>query len=172
MNKGEKQMKDKVKLWVVTGAGIVNALVVNVFGVFTTLLYVVLGLMIFDLASRMYAASMREDEKVESKKIYKGFKSKFGMIMLIVLSVLIDFGLEILVDLVFTLAGIEAPVRIIAVMPFTLAWFFVREATSICENLVHAGVNVPKFMISALTATNVAVDKVDDMMGGKSNGNS
>lgn len=172
MNKGEKHMKDKVKLWAVTGAGVVNALVVNVFGVFTPLLYVVLGLMLFDLGSRMYAAAMREDEKVESKKVFKGFGSKFGMIMLIFLSVLIDYGLGIVIELVLGLAGIESPISIIAVMPFTLAWIFIREATSICENLVHAGVNVPRFIISALTVTNVAVDKVDDMMGGKSNGNS
>ena len=162
---------NNAKNYIIASLGVINAVLVSFFGVFTPLLYTVLGLMFFDLISRMYAASMRDDEKVESKKVISGLGSKFGMIMLIVLGFIIDTGLSMVFKLVLSLVDITVPISIIAVMPFTLAWIFVREATSICENLQHAGVKVPTFIIKALSVTNGAIDKAGEMIGGKEDEN-
>ena len=162
---------NNAKNYIIASLGVINAVLVSFFGVFTPLLYTVLGLMFFDLISRMYAASMRDDEKVESKKVISGLGSKFGMIMLIVLGLIIDTGLSMVFKLVLSLVDITVPISIIAVMPFTLAWIFVREATSICENLQHAGVKVPTFIIKALSVTNGAIDKAGEMIGGKEDEN-
>lgn len=161
---------NNAKNYIIASLGVINAVLVSFFGVFTPLLYTVLGLMFFDLISRMYAAAMRDDEKVESKKVISGFESKLGMIMLIVLGLIIDTGLSMVFKLVLSLADITVPISIIAVMPFTLAWIFVREATSICENLQHAGVKVPTFIIKALSVTNGAIDKAGEIIGGDKDG--
>lgn len=162
---------NNIKNYIITGLGLTNAVLVSFFGVFTPLLYTVLLLMFFDLISRMYAAGMRSDEKIESKKVISGLGSKFGMIMLIILGLIIDSGLSMVFKLVLSLADIAVPISIIAVMPFTLAWIFVRESTSICENLQHAGIKVPPFIVKALNVTNTALDKANDMIGGKDHEN-
>ena len=162
---------NNIKNYIITGLGLVNAVLVSFFGVFTPLLYTVLLLMFFDLISRMYAAGMRNDEKIESKKVISGLGSKLGMIMLIILGLIMDSGLSMVFKLVLSLVDIAVPISIIAVMPFTLAWIFVREATSIAENLQHAGIKVPVFIIKALSITNGAIDKAGEMIGGKENEN-
>lgn len=156
-------MKDNLRHTILYSLALINMALVSLFGVLTPLVYVTLGFMFFDLISRVYAASMRDDEKVESKKVFKGLGNKFGIIMLIMLSLLIDYGLSIIVGLVLSLLDMPAP-KIVAVMPFTLAWIFVREATSICENLIHAGIKVPTFITKALTITSTAIDKVNSLM--------
>ena len=117
---------NNVKNYIITGLGLTNAILVSFFGVFTPLLYTVLLLMFFDLISRMYAAGMRSDEKIESKKVISGLGSKFGMIMLIILGLIIDSGLSMVFKLVLSLADIAVPISIIAVMPFK----HLRESTT------------------------------------------
>lgn len=144
-----------------------NMFVANFFGIFTPLLYAVAGLMIADLFTRAYAAGARDDEKVESKLVIKGIYRKLGMVMLILLSLLLDYGL---IQIANTL-GIEVATKVIFTA-LTLAWIFVREFISNLENLNHAGMDLPPFIIKAL---NIAKDKVDSMgdaiVGGKENEN-
>ncbi|MDA3732023.1 phage holin family protein [Niameybacter massiliensis] len=141
-----------------------NMLLTNFFGIFTPLLYVVAGLMIADLFTRAYAAGAREDEKVQSKLVIKGIYRKLGMVMLILLSLLLDYGL---IQIANTL-GIMVATKVIFTA-LTLAWIFVRELISNLENLSHAGMDLPPFIVKAL---NIAKDKVDSMgnavIGGES----
>ncbi|WP_053983792.1 phage holin family protein [Niameybacter massiliensis] len=141
----------------------INLCIANYFGIFTPLLYGVILLMVADLFTRAYAAGAREDEKVESKLVIKGIYRKIGMGMLIVLSLLLDYGL---IQIANTL-GIVVATKIIFTA-LTLAWIFVREFISNLENLQHAGMDLPPFITKAL---NVAKDKVDSMgetiIGGK-----
>lgn len=161
-------MKDNLKQTILYSLGLVNMALVSFFGAFTPLLWLVLGAMIFDLISRMYAAGIRDDEKIESKKVFHGIYSKLGMVMLVILSLVMDAGITIILSLILGLAGIASP-KIIAVMPFCLAWIFIRECTSIVENLQHAGIKIPSFITKALSITNTAIDKVNDTIGGSSN---
>lgn len=158
---------NNIKNYIITGLGLTNAVLVSFFGAFTPLLYTVLLLMFFDLISRMYAAGMRTDEKIESKKVISGLGSKLGMIMLIILGLIMDSGLSMIFKLVLSLVNVSVPISVIAVMPFILAWIFVRESTSIAENLQHAGIKIPPFIIKALNVTNGAIDKAGEVIGGK-----
>lgn len=146
---------DKIKGWLIGGFAVVNMFFANYFGVFTPLLWVVLGLMIFDLVTRVYAAAVRPDERAESKKVLQGIYRKLGMCFLIVLSLVLDFGL---LQLSATL-GITIVSKVIFTA-LTLAWIFVRELISNLENLQWAGVELPAFIVKAL---NLARDKVDQV---------
>lgn len=146
---------DDFKLVLVGALGFINAFLVGYFGVFTPLLYLTIALMILDLGTRCYAAGRRKDEKVQSKLIMMGIYKKLGMCILIVLALILDFGLiQISNNLGITIAS-----KVIFAA-LTLAWIFVREFISNLENLNHAGVELPKFLLKAL---NVAKDKVDQM---------
>lgn len=146
---------DKIKGWLIGGFTVVNMFFANCFGVFTPLLWVVLGLMMFDLITRVYAAAVRPDERAESKKVLQGIYRKLGMCFLIVLSLVLDFGL---LQLSSTL-GITIVSKVIFTA-LTLAWIFVRELISNLENLQWAGVELPNFIVKAL---NLARDKVDQV---------
>lgn len=146
---------DKIKGCLIGGFAVVNMFFANYFGVFTPLLWVVLGLMVFDLITRVYAAAVRPDERAESKKVLQGIYRKLGMCFLIVLSLVLDFGL---LQLSATL-GITIVSKVIFTA-LTLAWIFVRELISNLENLQWAGVELPAFIVKAL---NLARDKVDQV---------
>ena len=137
------------------------------FGVFTPLLVLTVLAMFSDLITRVYAASMSETEKVESKKVMKGIYKKLGMCMLICLTLILDAGLMLIAETL----GINIATKIIFTA-FTLAWIFVRELISNLENLALAGIELPKFIIKAL---NLAKDKVDSVadtnIGGDSHEN-
>ena len=146
---------DKVKGCMIGVVAVINIFVTDYFGVFAPLLYVTLGLMVFDLITRVYAASVREDERAESKKVLLGIKRKIGMCMLIVLSMVLDFGLQ-------QISG-NLGITIVSKIMFTalvLAWIFVRELISNLENLQWAGVDLPPFLTKALS---IAKDKVDQL---------
>ena len=146
---------DKIKGCLIGGFAVVNMFFANYFGAFTPLLWVVLGLMVFDLITRVYAAAVRPDERAESKKVLQGIYRKLGMCFLIVLSLVLDFGL---LQLSATL-GITIVSKVIFTA-LTLAWIFVRELISNLENLQWAGVELPAFIVKAL---NLARDKVDQV---------
>lgn len=133
----------------------VNLFLSNYFGVFTPLLLLTVGLMAFDLVTRVYAAAVRPDERPESKKVLAGVYKKLGMCFLIVLSLLLDFGLVQLADTL----GITIASKIIFTA-LTLAWIFVRELISNLENIQYAGIELPRFITKAL---DIAKDKVDQM---------
>lgn len=146
---------DKVKGWLIGVFTVINLFLTDYFGVFTPLLWAVLGLMCFDLITRVYAAAVRPDERAESKKVLQGIYRKLGMCFLIVLSLVLDFGLQqISVSLGITI------VSKVIFTALTLAWIFVRELISNLENLQWAGVELPKFIVKAL---NLAKDKVDQV---------
>lgn len=146
---------DKIKGWLIGVFTITNIFLTGYFGAFTPLLWVVLGLMVFDLVTRVYAAAVRPDERAESKKVLQGIYRKLGMCFLIVLSLVLDFGLQqISVSLGITI------VSKVIFTALTLAWIFVRELISNLENLQWAGVELPKFIVKAL---NLAKDKVDQV---------
>lgn len=158
---------ENLKTGLVGTLAVINVFLAGYFGVFTPLLYITIFLMMMDLITRAYAASVREDEKVESKKVLQGIYRKLGMCFLIVLSLVLDFGL---LQLVETL-GITIATKVIFTA-LTLAWIFVRELISNLENLQRAGIELPKFIVKAL---DIAKDKVDQMgdtiTGGAEDGN-
>lgn len=162
-------MEDKViqvKQSAVYGLGFLNMMLFKIFGGFLPLLYLSAAVMLFDLISRIYAVGMRDDEKVESSKIMKGFGKKFGLLLLIILALFIDQGIKLILELL----GLRIT-SLVAVTAFTMAWIFTREAISIAENLAYAGVNIPPFIIKALTTTREKIDSAaDDLVngGGKS----
>lgn len=124
------------------------------FGVFTPLLLLTVVAMFSDLITRVYAAGMSENEKVESKKVMKGIGRKLGMCMLICLTLILDAGLVLIANTL----NIQVATKIIFTA-FTLAWIFVRELISNLENLALAGIELPKFIVKAL---NLAKDKIDN----------
>ncbi len=132
-----------------------NLYVTNVFGAMAPLLYITILAMLADLITRIYAASRRADEKVESKKIGQGIYKKLGLCLLILLALLVDFGLK----LIAAQLGINVAIKIIFTA-FVLAWIFIREVISNLENLQHAGIELPAFLVKAL---NIAKEKVDEM---------
>ena len=146
---------DKVKGGLIGVFTAINLFLADYFGVFTPLLWAVLGLMVFDLVTRVYAAAVRPDERAESKKVLQGIYRKLGMCFLIVLSLVLDFGLQQM--------SVSLGINIVSKIIFTaltLAWIFVRELISNLENLQWAGVELPKFIVKAL---NLAKDKVDQV---------
>lgn len=157
----KESVLDNVKMYVVGVIGFVNMTLVSLFGDFLPFLWVVLGMMVFDLVSRIYAAAVRKDESVKSKKVWEGIHNKLGMVMLIALCLFIDCGLKMVLELL----GIQV-VTIIATTAFCMAWIFVREAISIAENLNHGGVKVPAFIIKALTSAKDKIDNAGDSLTG------
>lgn len=135
----------------------INLYVNTVFGVFTVLLYIVIGLMVFDLLSRIYAAKRRSDESVESQKVMEGIYKKVGLGILI--------GLSLLMDLGFTEIAKHLNINIATNIIFTalvLAWLFIRETISIVENLQHAGLELPVFIVSTLGIAKEKIDSVSE----------
>lgn len=151
----------ELKQGIVGVLGVVNIFLVGLFGDFLPFLLLSAGVMLFDLVSRIYAAAMRDDEEVKSKEIMKGFGKKFGLLMLIILSLFVDYGLKLILELL----GVQI-VTSIVITGFTIAWIFIREAISIAENLQHAGVPLPTFILKALNSAKDKVDTVGDSIVG------
>lgn len=155
-------MEEKViqaKQGAVCVLGITNMCLFKIFGGFLPFLYLAAGVMLFDLVSRIYAVGMREDEKVEKDKVMKGFGKKVGLILLIILALCIDQGLKLILQLL----GLKI-VSLIVITAFTMAWIFIRETISIADNLAYGGVDIPPFVIKALTKTKDTLDNAADQM--------
>lgn len=136
-----------------------NMVCTNYFGSMTPLLYIVIILMGMDLITRVYAAASRADEKIQSKKVIAGLYKKLGLCFLIILSLILDVGVkELSVSL-----GITIATKIIFTN-LTLAWLFVRELISNLENLQWAGVELPIFIVRALSLAKEKVDGMGDMI--------
>ena len=88
---------DNLKVNIAIILGLINGALANIFGGFQLLLYITLGSMFCDLVTRCIAASLKENDKVESKKVLLGIKNKAAMCMLIVVALLFDTGLRLLV---------------------------------------------------------------------------
>lgn len=138
---------------------VANLVMINIFGVFAPLLYLVIALMVMDLITRVYAASTRKDERAESRKVMKGLYKKLGLCLLIVLSLILDLGLKEIADHL----GIYMTTKIIFTA-LTLAWLFVRELISNLENLQWAGIELPSFILKAITLTQQRVDQMGNSM--------
>lgn len=150
----DKMKQEFIKLTIA-----VNLIMMNLFGVFTPLLYLVILLMMLDLVTRVYAASSRKDERAESRKVIKGLYRKLGLCLLIVLSLILDLGLKEIANHL----GIHITTKIIFTA-LTLAWLFVRELISNLENLQWAGIELPSFIIKAITLTEEKVEKVGETL--------
>lgn len=134
----------------------INMILTNYFGKMTLLLYIVIGLMGLDLVTRIYAAGMNKNEKVESKKIMKGLYKKLGLCLLILLSVIMDVGL------CFVTKALALPsTDHIIFTNLTLGWLFIRELISNLENLQSAGIELPRFIMKALCQTKQQVEALD-----------
>lgn len=144
---------NEIRVTIVGVIAVIYAFIVNIFGVFTPLLIITLGAMFADLITRIYAARVRIDEQVESKLVIKGIYKKLGMCMLIVLALLLDKALFILADVI----GINIVSKIM-VTALVMAWLLVRELISNAENLQHAGIELPSFLLKIL---GIAKDKID-----------
>jgi phage-related holin len=149
---GEKV--NEIKAGLVGVIAVIYAFIANIFGAFTPLLIITLGAMFADLITRIYAARVRLDEKVESKLVIKGIYKKLGMCMLIILALILDKALLILADVI----GISVISKIM-VTALVMAWLLVRELISNAENLQHAGIELPSFLIKIL---GIAKDKIDN----------
>lgn len=149
---GEKV--NEIKAGLVGVIAVIYAFIASIFGAFTPLLIITLGAMFADLITRIYAASVRPDEEVESKLVIKGIYKKLGMCMLIILALILDKALLILADVI----GISVISRIM-VTALVMAWLLVRELISNAENLQHAGIELPSFLIKIL---GIAKDKIDN----------
>lgn len=145
---------DNIKSIFVGSFTAINIIIASYFGAFTPLLVITVVLMVCDLVTRVYAAWVRPDERVKSKKVWEGIYRKLGMCMLIFLTLVLDRGLILIADQL----EIEIATKIMFTA-LTLAWIFVRELISNLENLQFAGVELPGFVVSAL---NLAKDKIDN----------
>ncbi len=142
---------------VVVLTGAINIFISNYFGAFTPLLYLTLLAMFCDLITRCYSAGVSETEKVESKKIIQGLWRKLGMVLLIVLTLMLDTGLK----MIATSLDIQLATNIVFT-GFTLGWIFVRELISNLENLSSAGIELPSFVLKALSIAKNKIDTVAD----------
>ncbi|MDW5298849.1 MAG: phage holin family protein, partial [Sedimentibacter sp.] len=122
---------------------------------------ITLGAMFADLITRIYAARVRTDEKVESKKVLDGIYKKIGQCMLIVLALMLDKALLILADVV--------GINIVSKIMFTalvMAWILIREIISNVENLQHAGIELPSFLVKVLGIAKEKIDSAGDAIVG------
>lgn len=156
---------EKLKVTCTCALSSLYIFVSNLFGVFTPLVFITTIAMLADLLTRLYAVSMRDDERVESKKVIQGLARKLGLCLLICVTLTMDAGLMIVADTL----NFEIAVHTVFT-GFTLAWILVRELISNLENLAYAGVDLPQFVVKAL---NTAKDKIDSNAdkGGVENAN-
>ena len=155
----------EIKTALIGVLAIVYAFITSLFGVFTPLLIITVGTMFADLCTRIYAASAREDEEVESKLVMKGIYKKIGLCMLIVLALMVDTALLFLADLI----GVNIVSKIM-VTALVMAWLLVRELISNAENLQHAGIELPSFFIKILGIAKNKIDEAGDTMVGVKDG--
>ena len=156
---------EKVKVTITCALSSIYILVNNLFGVFTPLVLITTIAMLTDLLTRLYAVSMRDDEKMESKKVLQGLAKKLGLCLLICITLTMDAGLMIIAETLNFNVAVHT-----VFTGFTLAWILVRELISNLENLAYAGVALPQFVVKAL---NTAKDKIDSNAekGGAENAN-
>jgi phage-related holin len=153
---------NKIKITTVGVIAVIYAFLVNIFGAFTPLLVITLIAMFADLCTRIYAACVRPDERPESKKVLVGIYKKIGMCMLIALALMVDYALSILAELV----GISIVSKVI-VTALAMAWILVRELISNAENLQHAGIELPSFLMKILGIAKEKIDNAgDSIIGG------
>lgn len=150
---------EKIKGEIAACLTIFNVIMTQCFGKVTALFWMVMGLMGMDLVTRIYAAGVRADERIESRKIMKGLYHKMGLCLFIMLSLILDLGLKEMTQLL----GIQVMGKIIFTN-VTLAWIFVRELISNLENLQRAGIEMPLFMMKALNKTQDKVETIGESM--------
>lgn len=157
---------EKLKYAVISITGVLNILMVNLFNGYQSLFYFVVLLMVLDLVTRCYAASIRKDEKIEDEKFIFGLKKKLGLVLLIGLSIIIDAGINLVGNVFEEYLNIALP-HITAAIPLVLAWLFIKESSSIINNLVHGGVNVPGFLVKMVTSAEESIDNVQEKRNNK-----
>lgn len=136
------------------GAAIVSGLT-YVFGVHWPVFALFLALNVVDYIYGLMKA--RTTDTLSSAKGAKGVAKKFSYWVIIALAfgvsfVLMDLGAVLGIDLGFlSLIGW-----------FTLAVYILNELTSIVENMVALGVDVPEILVKGLAAARTAVDAAGD----------
>ena len=135
--------------------GTIVAFLTYVFGVHWQVFLLFLGLNVIDYVYGVMKA--RSTGTMSSAKGAKGVLKKVSYWVIIMLSfgvscIFIDIGTVIGVDLGFLqLLGW-----------FTLAIYVINELTSIVENMVALGVDVPEILVKGLAAARTAVDAAGD----------
>ena len=155
---------DNLKVNIALLLGLFNGFMANIFGGFQILLYITLGAMLCDLITRCIAASLKENDRVESKKVLLGIKNKAAMCMIIVIALLFDTGLRLLVAQL----GIVISTKILFT-PFAMAWILTRELISNVENLADAGIPIPPFLAKALGLAKDAIENTGGSLTGGDN---
>ena len=140
-------------------ANLIGAVIVSgltyVFGVHWPVFALFLALNIVDYIYGLMKA--RATDTLSSAKGAKGVAKKFSYWVIIALAfgvsvVLIDLGTVIGIDIGF--------LQLIGW--FTLAVYILNELTSIVENMVSLGVDVPEILVKGLAAARTAVDEAGD----------
>lgn len=140
-------------------ANLIGAVIVSgltyVFGVHWPVFALFLALNIVDYIYGLMKA--RATDTLSSAKGAKGVAKKFSYWVIIALAfgvsvVLIDLGTVIGIDIGF--------LQLIGW--FTLAVYILNELTSIVENMVALGVDVPEILVKGLAAARTAVDEAGD----------
>jgi phage-related holin len=152
---------NEIKTTLVGVIAVIYAFLANIFGAFTPLLIITLVAMLADLFTRIYAAAVRPDERPESKKVLIGIYKKIGMCMLIVLALMVDIALSVMANLI----GINIVSKII-VTALAMAYILVRELISNAENLQHAGIELPPFIVKILGIAKEKIDNAGDAIIG------
>lgn len=140
---------DKINLFV----GAVTALLTYLFGSNWFLFAMFLGLNLMDFLTRWIAARLTGTEN--SHKGWTGVLKKLCYWIMI----LLGFGMSVLFIELGEVIGLNLGVTVLLGW-FVLATLTVNEIRSILENLVDAGVAVPKFLTKGLEAANKVMDKV------------
>ncbi|MBE5055296.1 phage holin family protein [Pseudoflavonifractor sp. DSM 107456] len=136
------------------GAAIVSGLT-YVFGVHWPVFALFLGLNVIDYIYGLMKA--RATGTLSSAKGARGIVKKFSYWVIVSLSFGVSF---VLMDL-GTVLGINLGfLQLIGW--FTLAVYILNELTSIVENMVALGVDVPEILVKGLAAARTAVDEAGD----------
>ena len=133
-------MWDKIMKAAAAAAGAV----IGFFSGMPPLVLVLLAVMCLDYVTGILCGAMGKSPKTEhgklsSKAAFDGLKKKGVILLIVLLSVLIDFTVE-------TGAGVEFA----AVTGATCLWFIASEGMSIVENAAAMGVKIPGVLQRAL----------------------
>lgn len=160
MRKGKQDM-DKVQIYVAQlSLSTITATIASKCGLLGWMLLAVMIAMIIDFLAGM-AASAKEavehpDDRTygwSSKKGMIGIFKKFGYILVIVASMLVDF-------LIYKMSGIfaiELPMTMFFSTLVTV-WFILNECLSITENAGRMGVRVPAFLTKVIAVLKGTVE--------------
>ena len=166
--RAERKVKmDKLQIYTAQlGLSTVAAAIASKCGLLGWMLVAVAAAMIIDFLAGM-AASAKEavehpdDERYgwNSKKGMIGIFKKFGYILVITASIILDF-------LIYKLSGVLSVTLPMTMFLSTLvtAWFILNECLSITENAGRMGVKVPTFLTKVIAVLKGTVEEKGNIL--------